>query len=81
MTPTMTPTTETKTQVLVFCTNVHTPELKQKTLDYLRTQQQIADVSLDLEDCDRVLRVVTDLESKNLIELLTQQGITCTELI
>jgi len=81
MTPTMVSTTEFKSNILVFCTSIDSIEKKREVLDYLQAHTRIQEASVDLEDIDKVLRVVTDLCTDEIADLLFLIGITCTELL
>lgn len=73
--------TQDLTKVLIFQTNINTEEDRQKISDLLQTHPLISEWSVDLEDIDRVLRVVSDkLGLEDVIKLVTNCGFVCQEL-
>jgi len=67
--------------VLVFITSVSAPEQVSEVSPLLTAVPAIADWNFDLEDCDRILRVVSDDLSPRFIEVLLQNaGFNCMEL-
>lgn len=71
---------EESTQILVFKTNVGATEKDQILLKLLKLDD-IQDVSLDTDDCDRVLRVVTRSAAPGIIiSALLSEGFFCQEL-
>ncbi len=68
------------TQVLVFRTSIQTLEEKQKILSALTSAAEMEEVSIDFEDVDKVLRVVTDEQPHFFINLLQTLDIRCSEL-
>ena len=72
---------ETTEQILIFKTNIKTEADKETVTPVLNNQQHIQQWSIDMQDVDCVLRVVTPLASApDIIELITQQGYHCSEL-
>jgi len=67
-------------QVLVFRTSIQTLKEKQKILNALTREEEIEEVSIDFEDVDKVLRVVTDVQPQLFINLLQPLDIRCSEL-
>jgi len=64
--------------VEVFKTNVHCAEAAAKMLELLRLHCSDCQVSFDLEDCDRVLRVAGDrVVATEVMLLLQQHGFEC----
>ena len=64
--------------VEVFKTNVHCTEAAAQMLELLRLHCLHCQVSFDLEDCDRVLRVAGDrVVAAEVIFLLQQHGFEC----
>jgi hypothetical protein len=71
---------EELTQVLVFKTNIEA-EQKPRMLELLRAENFIHDVSIDVEDCDRVLRIVgDDVQSEQIVKMVTNEGFYCEVL-
>ncbi len=67
--------------ILIFTTNVQKPEDISRIKPILTTNAAIKDWSFDLEDCDRILRIVANSISPRDIELLLQKaGFSCIEL-
>jgi hypothetical protein len=67
--------------VLVFVTSVSEPEQVSKVSPLLTSVRAIEDWNFDLEDCDRILRVVANGISPRYIEILMQNaGFNCMEL-
>jgi len=66
--------------VFIFRTNIQpsqTPSVK----EFLEDLQDIQKVSFDLEDCDKILRVISNFDQIRRIEnLLLAKGIFCQEL-
>ncbi|MBE9585599.1 hypothetical protein IM792_14175 [Mucilaginibacter sp. JRF] len=68
--------------VLVFKTNISTSTDKANISRLLDADEAINDWHIDLDDCDKVLRVVTHrLCAMDVIELVNQKGYLCIELI
>lgn len=66
--------------IFVFKTNIENPE-QAKKLRVLDEVKEVIDWSLDLEDCDNVLRIVGgDMNSEKMIRLMGQMGFYCEEL-
>jgi cell fate (sporulation/competence/biofilm development) regulator YmcA (YheA/YmcA/DUF963 family) len=69
------------THVRVFRTNVGTHEEKLRIKNLLGGHPLIDEWSVDTEDVDRVLRVVSrELSASSIIELVTSGGFDCHEL-
>lgn len=67
--------------VLVFATSVSEPEQVSEVRPLLTSVRAIEDWNFDLEDCDRILRVVSNGISPRYIEILMQNaGFNCMEL-
>ncbi len=68
-------------EVLVFKTNVTDQSEVNQVLSLLTTFANIQQVSVDLDDCDKVLRIVGTDPSPTHIELLVSSlGLSCSEL-
>lgn len=67
-------------RILVMRTNIETLSQKDQVLEKLLALPQVKDASVDMEDIDRVLRVVGDMLEHELIDLVSAQDITCSEL-
>lgn len=69
-----------KETVYVFKTDVQTAAQHQ-ALNVLGDLKGIRDWSIDLEDCDNVLRVVgSGIMAENIIRIMDQLGFYCEEL-
>lgn len=69
------------THILIFRTNIRTQEDKLAIKPALDDNRQIEKWTIDLDDIDRVLRIVSStLCCPDIIHLVTQQGYQCTEL-
>jgi len=67
--------------IFVFRTNINTHLDKQVVKELLGNNEGIMEWSVDLQDCDRVLRVVTPTKTaEDIIELITGTGYECHEL-
>ncbi|MCC8411134.1 hypothetical protein LJ707_19490 [Mucilaginibacter sp. UR6-1] len=67
--------------VLVFKTNISTQHDKDNISPLLDADNSISDWHVDLDDCDKVLRVVTcRLCAMDVIELVNRKGYLCIEL-
>ncbi len=67
--------------VLVFATSVNEAEQVSRVRPLLTAVSAIEDWNFDLEDCDKILRVVADDISPRFIEVLLQNaGFSCMEL-
>jgi hypothetical protein len=67
--------------ILIFTTSVSAPEQVNRVQPILTSVQAIQDFNFDLEDCDNILRVVSDDLSPRYIEtLLNNAGFECEEL-
>lgn len=67
--------------VLIFSTDVSAPEHVSKVQPVLSAVPSISDWNIDLEDCDKILRVVSnDLSPRYIETLLKNAGFSCTEL-
>ena len=68
-------------QIFVFKTSIKTERDRQNICSLLNATEGVADWNVDLDDCDRVLRVVTaTLDVVSIIELINQKGYLCIEL-
>ena len=69
------------THILIFKTNIQTPADKLAVKPVLDDHRQIEKWTIDLDDIDRVLRIVSHtLCCQDIIQLVTRQGYHCTEL-
>lgn len=67
--------------VLIFTTSVNKPEDVEQVQPILKSVQAIETWNFDLEDCDRILRVVShDLPAQYIESLLNNAGYQCEEL-
>ena len=68
-------------QIFIFKTNVSSRELVGKVEVVLKSISQIKQWSFDLDDCDRVLRIVSlNLEPMMIEQLLGTEGIYCEHM-
>jgi hypothetical protein len=73
--------TENLTNILVFKTNIDTEADKMRVSEFLINQTLVEDWNVDIEDIDRVLRIVSyELSPENIIELISGLGYQCVEL-
>lgn len=65
----------------VFKTNIETPEARQTLIQALSTSFTVGNCHVDLEDCDKVLRIA-DLEvaEQVIIAFVRKQGFMCDVL-
>ena len=68
--------------VLVFTTSVSAPHQVDSIKPLLSSRPEIEDWNFDLEDCDNILRVVSDedLSPRQIESLLKEAGFACEEL-
>ena len=67
--------------VLVFKTNVTTKRKAGKVSALLTSLPAIQQWNFDLEDCDKILRIVSNgLSARNVESVLQDAGIGCEEL-
>ncbi|MFY0254311.1 hypothetical protein ACDQ55_10195 [Chitinophaga sp. 30R24] len=66
----------------IFRTNITTVKDKNNVIDAISTQFTVNACSIDLEDCDRVLRIVSpqSLTEQTIIDFVTKLGFTCVVL-
>ncbi len=69
--------------VLVFATSVSAPQQVDSIKPLLSSRNGIAEWNFDLEDCDHILRVVSDgdLSPRHIELLLNEAGFVCEELL
>ncbi len=68
-------------QILIFKTNISTKKRVHEISTLFDPIKQIKDWSIDLEDCDRVLRVISlNIHYRAIEELLTSAGIYCKQM-
>jgi hypothetical protein len=73
--------TENLTNILVFKTNINTEADKMRVSEFLINQALVEDWNVDMDDIDRVLRIVSyELCAKDIEELIRQIGFQCQEL-
>ena len=66
----------------IFRTNITTVQDRNNVIRAISTQFSVNACSIDLEDCDRVLRVVSpqSLAEQAIIEFVTRLGFVCVVL-
>ncbi|RCH55593.1 hypothetical protein DJ568_06790 [Mucilaginibacter hurinus] len=68
--------------ILVFKTSIKTRDDLYNLQEALTGNPDITEWSIDLEDCDKVLRVVSEkLSPVQIIDIVNQHGYLCIELI
>lgn len=69
--------------VLVFATSVTAPHQIDSVKPLLSGKKEIEEWNFDLEDCDHILRVVSDddVSPRQIELLLNEAGFTCEELV
>lgn len=73
--------TENLTHILVFRTNINTESDKLHIKQVMDTQPCIECWSVDVDDIDRVLRIVSPvLTTSQVIQLINKAGYQCHEL-
>ena len=67
--------------ILVFKTSVNTKKKVKSLSPFLNNLLQISHWNFDLDDCDYILRVESQINvSEQIIRLLNDKGFECTEL-
>jgi hypothetical protein len=67
--------------ILVFKTNIDSEHDKERILAVLSDHDEIQEQNIDMQDVDRVLRVVSSsLTAKQIIAEINCRGFECTEL-
>ena len=67
--------------ILVFKTNVEDVKQVRKLSPFIRNMEGVLKWNIDLHDCDKILRIVTDVLSAQHIEAaIIQAGYDCKEL-
>jgi hypothetical protein len=62
----------------IFKTNIATQEDKQNIIHAIRSQFEVGHCHVDLEDCDKVLRITElKVEENAVINFVQQQGFNC----
>ncbi|HVI47343.1 MAG TPA: hypothetical protein VM802_20865 [Chitinophaga sp.] len=63
----------------IFRTNINTVKDKTAVINAIATSFTINDCSVDIEDCDKVLRVISpqELTENSIIEFVTRLGFRC----
>jgi hypothetical protein len=66
----------------IFRTNITTVQDRNNVIRALSAQFTVNACSVDIEDCDRVLRIVSpqSLAEQTIIEFVTRLGFLCTVL-
>jgi hypothetical protein len=73
--------TENLTHILVFRTNINTESDKLRVREFLSAQNLVEDWNVDMDDIDRVLRIVShELCAEDIIRLINKIGYQCQEL-
>lgn len=62
----------------IFKTNIATPEDRQHILYAIRNNYEVGQCHVDLEDCDKVLRITgMKVEEQEMIRFVQLQGFSC----
>jgi hypothetical protein len=70
-----------KPDILIFCTSLNNSADVQKIAPFIETMKEVLSWSVDLEDCDRVLRLVAKgLDATLVVRLLRRKGISIREM-
>lgn len=70
------------TSILVFKTNINTLEQLKKIDCVLSHRAEVEKWTIDLDDCDKVLRIETKvLETESVMSILKPHQIYCEELL
>ena len=70
-----------ESEILIFRTNINTFDQLKKVDTILSGQTAIRKWNIDLDDCDKVLRIETSiLQIENVIDFLKPHDIFCEEL-
>lgn len=67
----------------IFRTNICTHQDKNKVIQAIQTHFNILDCTIDVEDCDKVMRIVTDVapvEENDIILFIQRMGYQCDRL-
>lgn len=65
----------------IFKTNIATQEDRQNILQAIRNRFEVGQCHVDLEDCDRVLRITEmSVEENDVIDFVKKQGFDCDVL-
>lgn len=72
------PSTTFNAMIGIFKTNIATPEERTHVLHAIRNNYEVGQCHVDLEDCDKVLRIVNmKVEENEMIQFVQQQGFNC----
>ncbi|MCF3109875.1 hypothetical protein LL912_13930 [Niabella sp. CC-SYL272] len=66
--------------ILIFKTNIAGAAAANKILQLVKQQHQVTACTIDLEDCDKVLRVVGEVSKDTIVDCVAQMGFACEEL-
>lgn len=66
--------------ILIFKTNLSCTASADKVIEKIKQNHVCNQVTVDLDDCDKVLRVDGDVPMAAVIAYVEQQGFSCTEL-
>jgi hypothetical protein len=67
-------------EILIFRTNIAQIHPDCKTSRALNAKREILEWSIDTEDVDCVLRIVSQLDAKTIISTINELGFECSEL-
>lgn len=70
-------------KLLIYSTNINTPEKVQVVNELFNLDNNIIDLSVDIEDIDNVLRIETTdkIDEVEVVSRVLKQGFNCVELV
>lgn len=70
-------------KLLIYSTNINTPEKVQVVNEIFHMDNNIIDLSVDIEDIDNVLRIETTdkIDEIEVVSRVLKQGFHCVELV
>jgi hypothetical protein len=69
------------TMIGIFKTNINTPEERNTMISAILDQFEVGHCNIDLEDCDKVLRITEmKVPETTIINFVQQQGFYCETL-
>lgn len=70
-------------KLLIYSTNINTPEKVQVVNEIFHMDNNIIDLSVDIEDIDNVLRIETTdkIDEVEVVSRVLKQGFNCVELV
>ena len=70
-------------KLLIYSTNINTPEKVKVVNELFNLDNNIIDLSVDIEDIDNVLRIETTdkIDEIEVVSKVLKQGFNCVELV